>query len=88
MSTDRYSRGGKTKYFRMNTNNKKPLPAAKKKTGFALMDATRLRTISSLAGRNSQATGKGHQFTSEEAASAARLRAVRGNPPAMEPSQF
>jgi uncharacterized protein len=71
----------------MSTNKKKSPPAAKKKTGFALMDAARLRTISSLAGRNSQATGKGHQFTSEEAANAARLRAARGTTPAMEPSQ-
>jgi uncharacterized protein len=72
------------------SNSKKVSSAAtkKKKTGFALMDAARLRAISSHAGRQSQATGKGHQFTSEEAAHAARLRAARGGTPTAQPSQF
>jgi uncharacterized protein len=69
----------------MSTNNKKSLSPAKKKTGFALMDSARLRTISSQAGRKSQATGKGHQFSSEEAANAARLRSLRTNAPTLEP---
>jgi hypothetical protein len=86
MSLGRHIQAEKLNTPGMSTNNNKS--PAKKKTGFALMDAARLRAISSLAGRNSQAMGRGHQFTSEEAAIAARLRAVRANPPTMEPSQF
>jgi hypothetical protein len=58
----------------MNQKKKVAAAATKKKTGFALMDTARLRQVSSQAGRNSQATGRGHKFTSEEAARAARLR--------------
>lgn len=57
----------------VKNKNANPAPE-KKKTGFANMDAARLREIASQAGRKSQATRRGHQFTSEEAAQAARRR--------------
>jgi hypothetical protein len=39
----------------------------KKKQGFAAMDPERRREVASIGGKNAQAKGTGHSFTTEEA---------------------
>jgi uncharacterized protein len=47
--------------------------AEKKKRGFAAMDPEKRKAIAAQGGRNSQRQGKGHRFTTSEAAEAGRL---------------
>jgi general stress protein YciG len=48
-----------------------------KPRGFAAMDPERQRQIASLGGRTAHETGHAHQFTSEEAREAGKLRHSR-----------
>lgn len=52
--------------------------AAKKKTGFALMDRTEVSALAQKGGRSAHAMGAAHEFTSEEARAAGRKGGLAG----------
>lgn len=47
-------------------------PAAKKRRGFACMDAAKVKEIASKGGKAAHAAGVAHQFTADEAREAGR----------------
>ncbi len=51
--------------------NGSPLPATRKRRGFAGMDPALVRELARRGGRAAQESGKAHRFTSEEARAAA-----------------
>jgi uncharacterized protein len=60
----------------LDTQDANPEPVAKKKRGFATMDAARIREFARRGGVAAHRSGRAHQFTSEEARIAGRKGGV------------
>jgi len=57
----------------METDSKDIMPVRSKR-GFASMDRQRQREIAALGGRSAHASGRAHEFTTEEARAAGKKR--------------